>query len=268
MFWRDSQLPYIIESRRACDSRVCYKSHSHPSFSIGVIDKGQSIFQAQTFGQHHLKAGQIILIPAHQQHSCNPRPNQAWSYQMLHLDLDWLNQVHQEIVTTKKHGLQQVIILDHPQLYTAFCQFNILLFSTQDIFIKQITLYQLLEQIFNSEPELTLEKPQLNHEPFLLTHCYHEIAQHEGLLSLEDLMQMTQLSSFQIIRLFKAYTGFTPHHFQLNLRINRARELLQQQLRLTDITYQLGFADQSHFQRTFKSFVGITPQQYQNALAH
>lgn len=42
-FWRDKALPYV-ESRRACDSRICYQEHSHPTFSIGAVDSGGSVF--------------------------------------------------------------------------------------------------------------------------------------------------------------------------------------------------------------------------------
>ncbi len=36
-------MPYV-ETRRACASRACYKAHSHPTFSIGAVDQGNSIF--------------------------------------------------------------------------------------------------------------------------------------------------------------------------------------------------------------------------------
>ncbi|WP_417884760.1 hypothetical protein [Acinetobacter johnsonii] len=28
----------------------------------------------------------MLLVPAHVEHACNPVPDQAWSYQMMHLD--------------------------------------------------------------------------------------------------------------------------------------------------------------------------------------
>jgi hypothetical protein len=32
-FWNDPLMPYV-EIRRACQSRICYKSHSHPTFQL------------------------------------------------------------------------------------------------------------------------------------------------------------------------------------------------------------------------------------------
>lgn len=264
-FWRDDRLPYIIESRQASDSRICYKPHSHPTYSIGVVDAGQSIFSSQSCGQHHLKAGNLILIPAHQEHSCNPLPDLAWSYQMLHLDLNWLTTSHTEIQSSQKHELNRVIVFEIPELYQTFCKLNDLLFSDAEVFIKEVELHHLIDQLFTISPNPTyLTEHQQTNIPSI-EHCIDQIDLNKGLLSLNSLAAMTGLSHFQIIRKFKASTGFTPHYFQLNLRINHARELLLQQHALSTIAYQLGFSDQSHFQRTFKSFVGITPQQYQKA---
>jgi AraC-like DNA-binding protein len=54
----------------------------------------------------------------------------------------------------------------------------------------------------------------------------------------------------------------TPHAWQLDRRIERARALLEQGMSLADAALQLGFADQSHFQRAFKQRVAATPGEY------
>ena len=88
-------MPYV-ETRRACASRACYKAHSHPTFSIGAVDHGNSIFTSHFGGTQQIDAGTLVLVPAHVEHACNPVPDQAWSYQMMHLDARWLNQLLQE----------------------------------------------------------------------------------------------------------------------------------------------------------------------------
>jgi len=93
-------MPYV-ETRKACQSRICYKSHSHPTFSIGAVDIGKSRFSS-TFAQEQvIQAGSLVVIPSHVEHSCNPLPDQAWSYQMMHLDAAWLatliEELHQDI---------------------------------------------------------------------------------------------------------------------------------------------------------------------------
>lgn len=94
-FWHDPAVPYA-ESRRACDSRICYKAHSHPTFSIGAVDRGSSLFTGASGGPVILQAGSVVWVPAFRVHACNPAPGAAWSYQMLHLDAAWIQAVRQE----------------------------------------------------------------------------------------------------------------------------------------------------------------------------
>ena len=77
-FWRDPALPHV-ESRRACESRACYKPHSHPTFSIGAVDAGGSIFTGSKDGKVTLGVGSLVLVPAGCVHACNPLPDARWS---------------------------------------------------------------------------------------------------------------------------------------------------------------------------------------------
>jgi AraC family transcriptional regulator len=48
------------------------------------------------------------------------------------------------------------------------------------------------------------------------------------------------------------------------LKIERSLEMLKTPgIRLTDVAYDCGFFDQSHFTRTFKQLTGLLPAQYQ-----
>jgi len=83
-------------------------------------------------------------------------------------------------------------------------------------------------------------------------------------LNLEVLAREAGLGRYQLIRAFRTATGLTPHAYVLNARVNRGRQLLGEGLALAEVAYQLGFADQSHFQRVFKAHVGVTPGQYRD----
>jgi AraC family transcriptional regulator len=79
-------------------------------------------------------------------------------------------------------------------------------------------------------------------------------------LTLADLSKVANLSPFHFAILFKATTGQTVHRYVLQRRIEAARRLLfAGDLSLAEIAHATGFADQSHFTRTFKRIVGITP---------
>ena len=67
------------------------------------------------------------------------------------------------------------------------------------------------------------------------------------------------------MRLFKQTTGISPHQFILQLKIERAKQLINKtQLSLTEIAYELGFTDQAHFSNAFKKIIGVAPRQYRH----
>jgi AraC family transcriptional regulator len=81
---------------------------------------------------------------------------------------------------------------------------------------------------------------------------------------LKELAAITGLSQSQFGRAFKASTGFSPHRWQLNARIAKARELLlSSTLEQSEIALMTGFAEQSHFCRVFKALVGTPPATWQ-----
>ena len=84
----------------------------------------------------------------------------------------------------------------------------------------------------------------------------------QPLASLEQLSRLAGMSRYQLIRAFRAATGMTPHAYQLNLSVNRARSRLRAGTTLAQLAHELGFADQSHFQRVFKAHAAITPGRY------
>lgn len=264
-FWQDGRMPYV-ETRRSCFSRTCYKSHSHPTFSIGAIDEGNSVFQSSFGTAQKISAGTLVIVPAHIEHSCNPLPDQAWSYQMLHLDISWLNQWYAEF---QKEGFDlnlpqhRPLIIKDENLYQAFSDMNETLFDSQKlIFEKEQSLIYCLTQLLL--PHFILEeiqKTQYLYESFL--DLIHIIKSSERFISLEELAQQVGLSRYAIIRLFKANVGLTPHAFQINLKINQARAQLKQGIPLAELAVNLGFSDQSHFHKAFKAHTGITPRQFQ-----
>ena len=66
---------------------------------------------------------------------------------------------------------------------------------------------------------------------------------------------------------FRRKFGVTVGEFVRRLRIEHAcAELKKKDLPLSAIALQAGFADQSHFSKVFKSYVGMTPREYRTSI--
>lgn len=87
-------------------------------------------------------------------------------------------------------------------------------------------------------------------------------------MSLRDMASVAELSESQLVRAFRASTGFTPIAYLADLRLKEARRLLvSTNLSLSEIALHLGFADQSHFTRRFREATGMTPSLYRRMAA-
>ena len=82
-------------------------------------------------------------------------------------------------------------------------------------------------------------------------------------ISMEHVTQEFNLSMRNFIRRFKESTEQTPVQYLQNLRIEKAKHLLESSKQAFEqITYQVGLQDGNSFRRLFKERVGLTPTAY------
>jgi transcriptional regulator GlxA family with amidase domain len=75
-----------------------------------------------------------------------------------------------------------------------------------------------------------------------------------------DLAEYAGVSIRQLQRLFQRYLNCTPTRYYLQIRLGRARELLQQtRLSLVEISSLTGFLSNSHFSKSYKEVYGHSP---------
>ena len=77
--------------------------------------------------------------------------------------------------------------------------------------------------------------------------------------TLNGLSHQAGLSPFHFARIFKEFTGISPHRYLVKIRLERARELLMDGFGVTDACFAVGFNNLSHFIRTFIKRYGLSP---------
>jgi AraC-like DNA-binding protein len=81
-------------------------------------------------------------------------------------------------------------------------------------------------------------------------------------VSLDELTAVAGLSRFHLLRAFARHAGLPPHAYQIHVRIERSRHLLQAGMSPGTVAFAVGFADQSHFTRHFRRITLTTPGYY------
>lgn len=80
---------------------------------------------------------------------------------------------------------------------------------------------------------------------------------------LDVLLELANMSKSYYMRLFRQYIGTTPYNYMLNLRITKAKELLEiTDQSIHEIAMETGFSDDASFSTRFSSIVKTGPLKY------
>lgn len=184
--------------------------------------------------------------------------------------------------TRKLEGKGQVIgIKFHPGGFYPFLQEPVASFTDDRLPFNDVfddPLEALESDILNhDEEQLMVERT----EDFLLRHLPERDPKMEkvskmvklvkddaSILKVDDLVDRYELSKRTLQRLFRQYVGISPKWVIQRYRLHEAAEKMAdgQAENWTQLALGLGYYDQAHFIRDFKSIVGQTPSEYARSL--
>ena len=265
-FFKSKDLPYL-EARFVKNSENHYHKHFHKTLSIGAVEEGQVYFSYQKIDTI-LQVNEIAIINPNIVHSCNPINNEARTYHMIYIDSLWCKNL-QEIIFGKLKAYIPVskLIIKDKSMFIEFINLNYLLLN-KDIFylekeeLLQNFLIKLFKQYCSKSSEDNVSSKNSN---ITLAKKYIE----DNICSnptVKEISKYLNISEFHFFKLFKQTYNISPHSFLLNQKICKAKELLEKGNDISDIAYELGFSDQSHFNRVFKYYVAATPYEYKKSI--
>lgn len=221
-----------LELRSTWQSTQAYKRHSHPQLSIGAIMEGHTCCICHD-KEYILNPGDLIVIPASAPHSCNPVAGQPRSYHMLYIDTDI--------------PLALQVIRD-PTLFKRYLD------------IVEMMSPVSVDRLLSALPRCVENAGALRSTSQQVRQAF--LADLAIPPSLDELAQRFSLRKETLIRTFRQDTGLTPGSFLNISRVEFAKARLRAGDDIADVGYQSGFADQSHFHKTFVSYTAATPRQY------
>ena len=116
----------------------------------------------------------------------------------------------------------------------------------------------------NKETETTLSQSletdvlrRLGRARDFIDHCY------DHPLSLDQISSKACFSRYHFLRLFRQAFNKTPHQYLIERRIEKAKELLSSEdIRVTDVCFEVGFQSLGSFSSLFHKYVGHPPITY------
>jgi AraC-like DNA-binding protein len=109
---------------------------------------------------------------------------------------------------------------------------------------------------------------QASAEPPIITRAKRYIEEHHREdLSLGQVAASVHTSLFYFCKLFKRHTGVSFTEYVSRLRTEKAKKLLlNPNLRVSEIAYEVGFQSLTHFNRVFKRVLHESPTEYRSRL--
>jgi AraC-like DNA-binding protein len=157
------------------------------------------------------------------------------------------------------------ITVDKNQLRATFFGTRVLSNRQHESVVKLLNIFgQHLSMVSNQ-----IVVQQNNDEPTQIKRAKEFIqAHHTEDISLGMVSKAVNTSTFYFCKMFKKTTGLNFTDYVSRVRIEKAKNLLlNPNLRISEIAYEVGFQSLTHFNRVFKRIVGQSPTEYRNKLS-
>ena len=221
------------------------------TYQVGLVREGQGIF---TVGETEfaVQQGDTYFIKPGLVNKGKPNPEKGWAITVLNFKPQLIDEL-------KNEGAMFSIFSNLKPAESLRAEVETLLSH----FDTPITSEEAANLVFDflvdaSDKATIVSKSKEQHRAIIKARQFIE-ANYTSRFSLEDLAKEVYLSKFHLLRLFKQEIGLAPFTYQLQLKLNEARKLIFKKKSLTEVAYELGFADQSHFINTYKKYTELTP---------
>lgn len=126
-------------------------------------------------------------------------------------------------------------------------------------------LTRLLTLMILSEPAVHRRKKRKAHDREIQRAIDYIVKNYHRKIDLDSLSEVTHLSKYYLIGVFREYTGLSPYEYLIRHRVSVSKKLLTgTDLSIQEIALKTGFTDANSLIRGFKRVVGITPNKFRN----
>jgi AraC-like DNA-binding protein len=262
-----------LELLQASYGRFAFTPHSHEGFLVAVTEGGVGgpVFRGE---QHQVGPGDVLVLHPEQAHAGGPLTDAPWRYRALYPGADLMARIATELRTPDGSGSRPAAgprfpegVVRDLQVARRLRRFHLATGDPRATALqRESRLVEGLAWLIGRHAAggAQATPPGREHRAVRAAREYLDEHATEN-LSLVQLAGVAGLSPFHLCRLFHREVGLTPHAYQTQVRIRRARRLLRDGVPIAITAAATGFYDQAHLTRHFKRTVGVTPRQYASA---
>jgi AraC-like DNA-binding protein len=257
-----------LELLRARYTRQRFAPHAHDEFVFGMIESGaaRTVFRG---AEDVHTVGSVITFAPGEVHTGAPAVEGGWSYRMLYPSETLVRFIAREATGRDFAPAFDTSYVHDPGLADRVRSAHVVLESDADELQKECALVEAVGEIVirhRSAPH----RRTAPLAPLRSTAALRRVrdlleAEYARTVTIRELAAEAGLSTFHLIRVFRAMFGLPPYKYLEQIRIQHARRLIRRGLPLTQVVHATGFSDQSHLTRYFKRIVGVTPGSYARA---
>ena len=237
-----------------------YNRHAHPTYTVALIESGVEEFD---HAGSLLRAGrgQVALLNPEVVHTGRAGVPEGWRYLVTYPAVHVLREVAAELGATGGTPFFPDTVVDDPAAARLLRSLHASA-ARGDALASSSALRTALAAILRRHAATPGSVHGRSAPPPVRT---ARALLHERLTeppTLEELAEVAGCGPFALLRAFRSAYGLPPHAYLTNLRVQRARTMLDAGLRPADVAARVGFTDQSHLNRHFKRIVGVPPGAY------
>ena len=212
--------------------------------------------------EYFLTAGTVALIYCNNYQFYKTYSDEQWNYRWVHFNGSSAK-IYMELLNGKNLSVIKIgNTLDFENIYEKLME-NVRLNGIISNINVSFHITKLLSKCIDCKLSPHNNKAHFQHKHEIEMVINYIATNYDKKITLDNLCEITHVSKFHFLKLFKIYTGFTPYEYLINYRINMAKQLLKNtNVTISDISINVGFNDESSFIKQFKKAIGYTPLNY------
>lgn len=238
-------------------SNKIFEKHFHDTYFLGITHSGlyKSISQNNTYNSY---AFSTRINNPQELHSGN---SSSWDNHSLYPSINLMSDLYFQIYLEKKIPVFQNHIIEDTILYTKLLNIFQAYSSKEDILLIESYIIDTLSYLIKNHSQKSKSFDEYFDDSKIVKKSLEFINDSlDTELSLDKLSANSNLSKYHFLRVFKKETGLTPHQYIINQRVEKAISLITNGYSILDAALEVGFNDQSHFNRNFKRFYDYSPK--------